>query len=400
MQSGDKGGFSYYDCNMVLARQTTFTRIGIGFALGSTVVSAYGQATFTRVSHAGSEYVIAGALSADGRYAAGHFDTPFGNSGFRWSVAGGFEDLGRPAGGETYRNAYVRGISGDGSKVVGQGNDGSTPRAYVWQSGVGVTAPSLPYANIVAVSADGSTYAGVGPGSLAGSVRSWRTVNGVSTDLGLVPGSVWTAAYGMSDDGKTITGYAAFPGSPFLPVRPMVWQEGAGISELPMPTGVVSGFGQAVSRDGGRIVGNGSSLTDSEVPFVWTASGGSLALDKSTVPYGRTYADTVTNAGVIFGKNDANGPYSAIVWESATSSALDLKTWLNAKYGLGPSLVGWNLREIVSATPDGSTLLGNGSFNGVDQSFLVRLNPVPEPGTLAALALAALALTRRRRSGR
>ena len=383
---------------MVFAFRALLARFGVAILLGGIVMDASAQATFTPIAHAGSEYVISGALSSDGRYAAGYFDTPLGNSGFRWSLAGGFEDLGRPAGGETYRNAYVRGISGDGSKVVGQGNDGSTPGAYVWQPGMGVTAPTLPYANIISVSSDGSTYAGVGPGSGAGTVRSWRTVNGVSTDLGLVPGSVWTAAYGMSDDGRTITGYAAFPGSPFLPVRPMIWTEGAGIAELPLPEGSVSGFGQAVSRDGGTIVGNGSSLTDSEVPFVWTAAGGSLALDRSAVPYGRTYADTVTNAGVVFGKNDANGPYAAIVWESATSSALDLKTWLTSKYDLGSSLAGWNLKEIVSATPDGSTLLGNGSFNGVDGSFLIQLNPVPEPGTMAALGLGALALMRKRRS--
>ena len=386
---------------MVSFRKTLLSHFGVAILLGAEVADASAQATFSPITRAGAEYLVAGALSSDGRYAAGFYDTPLGNGGFRWSLAGGFEDLGRPAGGKTYRNAYVRGISGDGSKVVGQGNDGSTPGAYVWQPGVGVTAPTLPYANIISVSKDGSTYAGVGPGSGAGTVRSWRTVDGVSTDLGLVPGSVWTAAYGMSDDGKTITGYAAFPGSPVMPVRPMIWTEGAGIAELPMPTGVVSGFGQAVSRDGGTIVGNGGSLTDTEVPFVWTAAGGSLALDKSTVPFGRTYVDTVTNAGAIFGKNDANGPYAAIVWESATGAAMDLKTWLTLKHGLGSSLDGWDLKEIVSATPNGSTLLGNGRFNGVDQSFFIQLNPVPEPGTMAALGLGALALLRRRRpSGR
>ena len=383
---------------MLLGDPVINRRLAFSLGLSSLAITAFGGASFTPIAHTGSEYLFSGGLSSDGRYAAGYFDTPLGNGGFRWSLADGFEDLGRPVGGETYRNAYVRGISGDGSKVVGQGNDGSTPGAYVWQAGVGVTAPTLPYANIIAVSADGSTYAGVGAGSVAGTVRSWRTVNGVSTDLGLVPGSVWTAAYGMSDDGRTITGYAAFPGSPLMPIRPIVWTEGAGISEFPLPTGVVGGFGQSLSRDGKTIVGNGYSLTDSEVPFVWTESGGSFALDKSTVPFGRTYVDTVTNAGTIFGKNDANGPYAAIVWESATSSALDLKAWLDAKYGLGPSLVGWNLKEIVSATPDGATLLGNGRFNGVDQSFFIQLNPVPEPGLLAALGLGLIALMRRRAS--
>lgn len=382
---------------MLLSDPHSNLRTGLALVAFALAGAASGQAQFFSIASPDGGYLESAALSANGQYAAGYYDTPLGNSGFRWSVAGGFEDLGRPAGTETFRNAYIKGISGDGSKVVGWGRNGSTAETYVWQQGVGVSAPSLPYPTIQSVSADGSTYVGFGEGAVPGSVRSWRTVNGVSTDLGLLPGSIWTAAYAMSDDGTVVAGYSAFPGSPVNSAAPFIWREGEGLSAIPLPSGTVNAIGQSVSRDGKIVVGTASSVADSEVPFAWSALGGSQALDESLFPFGRTYVDYATNGGMIFGKNDTSGPYSAVVWESATSSQQDLKTWLIANYGLGSSLAGWNLEEILSASPDGRTLVGNGQFNGQDRSFLIQLTPVPEPAGFAILAGGLGLLARRRR---
>ena len=349
--------------------------------------ASHGQAQLHAIS--APAYIAAAAVSADGRYVAGYYDTPLGNSGYRWSVGGGFEDLGRPLGTAEFRNAYVKGISGDGSKVVGYGTNPSAP--YVWEQGVGVSAPTLPYATIVAVSADGSTYAGLGE-----MPNSYRTKNGVTESLGLISGSYWSAVNGMSDDGKTLVGAGFRAGNQAMP---FVWREGVGIQETAAPAGYEDhSFAQNVSRDGRIVVGDASNAVDQNGVFVWTEAGGAQLLEKTLNPAGRTYVDYATNGGMIFGKYEgAFSDYSAAVWESSTGVEHDLKAWLTSNYGLGSTLTGWNLKEIVSVSADGRTLAGNGTLNGEYRSFMIQLDPVPEPASLVALAGGLAAFARRRR---
>lgn len=108
----------------------------------------------------GALNVIGGSVSADGAWIAG---TCYGGEravAFRWSQAGGMQDLGTLPGSRFGAEAY--GISGDGSVVVGAAN---ADRPFRWTSAGGMqdlgTLPGGTYAWAFAVSADAQVVAGL-----------------------------------------------------------------------------------------------------------------------------------------------------------------------------------------------------------------------------------------------
>ena len=121
-------------------------------------------------------------------------------------------------------SSLTRGVSADGSTVVGDGNSASGPEAFRWDStngmqGLGDLAGGefLSVAN--GVSADGSTVVGNGVSTSGTEAFRWDSTDGMQslqvllTSLGLdLTGWQLHEAVGVSADGNTIVGFGTNPG--------------------------------------------------------------------------------------------------------------------------------------------------------------------------------------------
>jgi probable extracellular repeat, HAF family len=153
-------------------------------------------------------------VSADGSVVVGYAQNAAGQwSAFRWTEAGGMQDLGTLPGG-CCSSAY--GVSADGSVVVGWAYSVGQWRAFRWTAAGGMQdlgtlggRESVAYG----VSADGSVVVGVARNA-AGDGRAFRwTALGGMEDLNttyaslLTNGSVLLVARAISPDGRYIVGW-------------------------------------------------------------------------------------------------------------------------------------------------------------------------------------------------
>ena len=163
----------------------------------------------------GAGYSIAYDCSSDGSVVVGDATGAFDDHAFRWTVAGGLEDLGTMTGGN---GSHGRGVSADGSTVVGWGSTGITGvRAFHWTSAGGmVSLGTLPGKTSLAygVSGNGQVVVGVLM-SLSASNRAmlWTSslgmvdLNAYLPTLGInLTGWALTTANGVSGDGLTLVG--------------------------------------------------------------------------------------------------------------------------------------------------------------------------------------------------
>ncbi|HYE62754.1 MAG TPA: hypothetical protein VD997_12230 [Phycisphaerales bacterium] len=157
-------------------------------------------------------------VSGNGQYLVGEVtDTqlPFARRAFRWSEAGGLQELGFIDGSQS---ATARGVNGDGSVIVGSSVLPSSPgvltEAFRWtESGGMVNLGSLsghPRGSVAyRVTTDGSIVVGsVSHSSLAEVAFRWTAADGMVA-LGAHPSGGGTVATGVSADGNVIVGTAA-----------------------------------------------------------------------------------------------------------------------------------------------------------------------------------------------
>jgi probable HAF family extracellular repeat protein len=159
------------------------------------------------------------AVSADGLVIAG---TVSGDEAFIWQ-GGVLTGLGDLPGGAV--DSIARGISADGSTVVGASNSALGREAYRWTApgnmvGLGDLPGGIFFSDAWDASADGSVVVGL---SLTGPSQSeafvWDQANGMRnlrdvlvSDFGLdLSGWSLTEARGLSDDGRTIVGHGTNP---------------------------------------------------------------------------------------------------------------------------------------------------------------------------------------------
>jgi probable HAF family extracellular repeat protein len=166
------------------------------------------------LSTLGGSGSAAWGVSADGSVVVGWARNAAGKArAFRWTAAGGMQDLGTLGG--DWSGAY--GVSADGSVVVGwAGNAAGQRRAFRWTAARGMqdlgTLPGGSWSEAFGVSADGSVVVGRAENA-EGWSRAFRwTAAGGMEDLNityaslLTNGSMFGAALAISPDGRYIVG--------------------------------------------------------------------------------------------------------------------------------------------------------------------------------------------------
>ncbi|WP_343836335.1 autotransporter domain-containing protein [Castellaniella ginsengisoli] len=295
-------------------------------------------------------YSRAYAVSADGSTVVGEasYDLTAGGTrshAFRWTSAGGMQDLGDfTANQQGY--SYARAVSADGSTVVGEAAydltaGGTRAHAFRWTSAGGMqdlgdfTANQQGYSTARAVSADGSTVVGYANYDLlAGGTRyhafRWTSAGGMQ-DLGDLTANQqgYSYARAVSADGSTVVGEADYDrtagGTRYHAFR---WTSAGGMQDLGDFTANQQGYSyaRAVSADGSTVVGEASyDLTAGGTryhAFRWTSAGGMQDLGDFTAnQQGSSYATAVSADGstvVGYASNDA-GASRAFIYKAPQS---------------------------------------------------------------------------------
>jgi probable HAF family extracellular repeat protein len=208
-------------------------------------------------------------VSADGHtiigYSRSNNGAPETLEAVRW-VDGEIEGLGDLPGG--LAASVARGVSNDGSVIVGDGVSENGSEAFRWvsgkMSGLGDLEGGAFASQAFDVSADGSVI--VGSGETAEGTEAFRWEAGQMVNLGDLPGSdAYARANGVSADGNTIVGVGYSADDEF---EAFLWTPGTGMVNL--REHLISEFGlggalegwilfeaAGVSDDGAAIVGSG-----------------------------------------------------------------------------------------------------------------------------------------------
>lgn len=302
------------------------------------------------------------ALSGDGSTVVGYLNVPtqvttFGvtytqnvQTAYQWRVGSGVNLL---------PFDLATATSYDGSTVVG--------RNQRWTaSGGSQTIPGLNgnVADIRGVSADGSVLVG----SSNNSPLRW-TASGGSQNLGTLPpyaaASATGYASGVSADGSVVVGYGnggAWRWTAAGGVQPLTTVGPLGQPFLGQPNGI--------SADGSTVVGQGGGSG----AWIYTDAGGLNNLGISEAAYAAS-----ANGSVVVGGDENSSSGIAFVWDP-THGVRRLDTILA---NLGVDTTGWTLNAALDVSNAGTAVVGVGvNPQGQQEAFYANLAPVPAPAAI------------------
>jgi len=336
------------------------------------------------------------AISEDGTTVVGYSgidtDKSTVTESFRWTVSEGMVGLGDVSGGISLNLALA--VSGDGSVIGGKAHfpddspaDGDTGYSYRWTQetgmiSMGVAGTGGTDERVRGISNDGSVIVGSGHRKeFFTAAYKWTEAGGFDLFLGQ---DQKTDAFGISGDGSVIVGLKV--------TEAIRWSSSEGLIGLgDLTGGSFDSTALGVSLDGSVIVGRGNSDSGTEA-FRWTDSESMIGLGDFTGGGFSSQALDVSNDGsVIVGFGTTDFGSEAFIW-NATDGMLNLKEILVGSFGL--DLTGWTLTAANGISGDGLTIVGTGiNPLGFQEAWVAT---IPEPLTLSFLALGGLVLRRRR----
>jgi len=310
-------------------------------------------------------------ISRDGRYLVGDGISDVSLQAFRWSTASGFQALGF-APGKVQSEALT--ANQDGSIIAGDANGfrGTAPRAARWSASSGwelLEGDGFTPMQARGISADGSTI--VGESEIDGTIDQqaflWTSTGG-SRLLGSLGPGLPSVATGISADGTVVAGIAANEAGEDRAFR---WTEATGLVALPVLSGAQACEGQSISADGGTIVGN-CDTQDVPEAVLWDERG-AVALGFLPGGVGSFLRAVSADGSVGVGEaGDSQGFARAALWTEATGM-VDLRELL-IEEGLGTQLEGWYLNAADTISSDGQVIAGFGRDpNGGSQAYVVTL---------------------------
>ncbi|MBX3358198.1 MAG: hypothetical protein KF745_07200 [Phycisphaeraceae bacterium] len=320
-------------------------------------------------------------------------------------------------------SSFVRGMSADGSTLVGFGMDqvsptgGTTQRAAVWNVAGIARIPDMSgfsSAGGYGASSGGAVIAGYG--QYGTRLRAFRSEEGRADLLPLLNGTSDSYAQGITPDGSRIIGSCD--------ETPCMWSAG-GVTPIALPAGQTAGRAMDISGDGARIAAQyryapgryglyvlselGTEVVPLPAGFDRSPSV-SISLDGTTVVGGMCSTDThqffafrwsdsagfeqLPTIGVLgaVGACSADGSTvvgtdgAAVMWRDGVR--IDLNTYLAS---LGMDLTGWTLSSASEISADGLTIGGTGyhQYSGGTRSE-GWVATIPAPGAVLLLGLCAI----------
>jgi len=189
---------------------------------------------------------------------------------------------------------------------------------------------------------------------------------GVARDLGTLPGSRYSEAFGINDLGQVVGESRQ---------HPFFWSQGVmtDVGTLEGPTG----FALAINNLGQVVGGADTTIPDPSNPggvlahaFLWT---GGQARDLGTIPSGsNSEAHGINNQGQIVGLECCAGDlFDALLWQNGT--VVDLNTLI-------PASSGWYLAEADGINDRGQIVGWGLNPSGRFDAYLLTPSPAQDPG--------------------
>jgi len=252
------------------------------------------------------------AISASGSVVGSTWSVSGNQRAFLWTQATGQTDLG-------IADSYATGVNADGVVVGGMTSSAGVQHAFRWKDGVTTdlgTLPGFAQSWAAAVNASGQI---VGACSMdSGMTRAFLWQDGTMTDLGALNWD-WSAANAINDSGTVVGSSMNVDGFESA----FVWDATNGMRDLGAAAGSTSSIAMGVN-DAGQVVGYsyGMFLIDYDWQWVEGFTTATLWQDgvASALAGGGTWAYGVSDAtaahGVqVVGLVDGECGYAPLVWE-------------------------------------------------------------------------------------
>ena len=392
-----------------LATALMFLPALITFALLLLSSWVHAEPSFEALGTLGGDSSTVTDLSEDGASVVGSSSNGTFTEAYVWSLGTmtGLGDLGG-------QSSQATAISADLSTIVGRSNNGERDEAFVWNEllgmrGLGHTGAGPSVAS--GVSADGTVVVGTNgvPGQTASSFEPsvagdqvafrWREDSGIESlgfievplaqnDVSIFDETILgsgSGATGVSADGETIFGnlfsyvsffFIRFPVLENVP-HGFTWTETDGFTRI-IPGGSGSDIAGA-NGDLSVLVGDRLYTQDLGDPM-----SSDYAVNESPLSF---LFDSSADGSLLAGTLASGNP--DIESNVVTAAALEnieagaLKPYL---FSIGLDVTGWNLTSAESLSADGRVIAGNAvNPMGNEEGWVVQLDEVPAPATLAAL---------------
>jgi hypothetical protein len=243
----------------------------------------------------------------------------------------------------------------DGSVIVGYVNIAGGGGAFRWTAASGIVVLGLGVGSTATgVTANGTTVVGARNGSESTpTVHGYRWTASAATDLG----SFGTAGLvsGVNSDGSVVVGGYTPTTAGEVPFR---WTQNTGYVQLGNDITGFASYATAISLDGSTVVGNVTG------PFRYVNSGGFAYISLGALTSASVFA--VNGDGTVVGGSSSQGPW---IWD--TSNGVRLLTTVLT--GFGADLSNWSSMSVAAISSNGKTIAGTGYRSGTYTSWVARL---------------------------